>query len=185
MENKDMELSRRMRSEAVNLGLCKQWTEEWADGTDRDGLVRKFVRGIDFCIEHDWPSPYVMKRDFGDVLHRHGVYVDENVEAEDAPMVVLNGECVGDISYGGTTAGEVYVRHKSEALVRVGGAARAFVSVYDDGAVSVECDDGARCFVYLHGGRVEKARGDVVVRDRRKGRDESDEKGGLNEKEQW
>lgn len=168
-ETEDVEekLSRRMKAEAVGLGLCAEWTADWSDGTDRDGLVRKFVRGIDFCIEHDWPSVDVMKRDFGDVIHRHGVYADENVEASDAPMVVLNGECVGDISYGGTTAGEVYVRHRSEATVRVGGAARAFVSVYDDGEVSVECEDGAKCFVYLHGGRVKKTRGDVAVRDRR------------------
>lgn len=166
--NDDRLLSVRLRREAVGLGLCRQWTDEWGDMTDRDELVRKFVRGIDFCIEHDWPSVGVMKRDFGGVMHRHGVYADENVEAHDAPIVVLNGCCVGDISYGGTSAGEVYVRHTSEAVVRVGCVARAFVNVYDEGEVDVFCEDGAKCFVYLHGGRVRRAEGGVTVRDKRK-----------------
>lgn len=161
-------LSERMKREAVGLGLCGQWTAAWDEDSSRDGMVRKFVRGIDFCIEHDWPSVRVMKRDFGDVIHRHGVYADENVECVNAPMVVLNGECVADIEYTGTSTGEVYVRHRSEARVRVSGLARCFVSLHDCGEVSVECDEGCKAFVYLHGGTVRKAVGDVVVRDKRK-----------------
>lgn len=161
-------LSCRMKCEAVKLGLCSQWTEEWADGTSKDEMVDKFVRGLDFCIEHNWPSTDVMKRDFGDVIHSHGVYVDENVETHNAPMVILNGECVGDIEYTGTSAGEVYVRHKSEAKVKVAGMARCFISLYDEGEVSVECEEGCAAFVYVHGGKVKKVSGKVVVREREK-----------------
>lgn len=165
---KERGLSEKLRGEAVALGLCAQWAAEWADDASGDELVEKFVRGIDFCIEHDWPSVKVMKECFGGVIHAHGVYADENVECRNAPVAVLNGCCVADISYSGTAAGDVYVRHSSEARVAVHGLARCFVSVYDEGEVSVECDEGAKCFVYLHGGRVRKALGDVVVRDRRK-----------------
>lgn len=161
-------LSERMKKEAVWLGLCAQWTEEWGDNASKDEMVRKFVRGLDFCIEHDWPSTKVMKRDFGDVIHNHGVYVDENVECMDAPMVILNGECVADIRYDGTTTGEVYVRHKSEARIKARGLTRVFINLYDDGEVDVDCDDGCRVFVYRHGGKVRKAVGDVIVREKEK-----------------
>ena len=73
------------------MGLCKQWTSEWSKDSSRDELIDKFVRGLDFCIEHDWPSVDVMKRDFGDVIHRHGVYADERVDLDDASTVVLHG----------------------------------------------------------------------------------------------
>ena len=169
----ERKLSERMKGEAVKLGLCGQWTEEWKEGTSKDEMVEKFVRGLDFCIEHDWPSTKVMKREFGDVIHRHGVYVDENVEARNAPVVVLNGECVADIRYTGTATGEVYVRHRSEARVRVEGLTRAFISLYDEGEVDVECEEGCRAFVYQYGGKVRKTRGDVVVR--RKGKKEKKE----------
>nr|DAL37976.1 MAG TPA_asm: hypothetical protein [Caudoviricetes sp.] len=160
-------LSLRMKSEAVDLGLCQKWTEEWADGTSKDGMVDKFVRGIDFCIEHNWPSPKVMKRDFGDVIHNHGVYVDENVDAHNPPIVILNGECVANVTYTGTATGEVYVRHQSEARIRVEGLTRCFVNLYDEGSVSIDCDDGCKVFVYQYGGCVRKVAGDVTIRDKR------------------
>ena len=162
----EKKLSDRMKGEAVKLGLCKQWTEEWTEGTSKDEMVEKFVRGLDFCIEHDWPSAKVMKKEFGDVIHSHGVYVDENVEARNAPVVVLNGECVAALKYDGMSTGEGYVRHRSEAKIRVCGLARVFVSLYDEGEVDVECEEGCKAFVYRHGGRLRKKKGDVKVRER-------------------
>ena len=124
------------------MGLCKQWTSEWSDGSSRDELVDKFVRGLDFCIEHDWPSVDVMKRDFGDVIQR----------------------------YSGNSVGDVYVRHDSRACIAVNGLARVHVTVYDRGVVSVCCDEDAQCFIYLHGGEVLSLEGNgkIVVRDKRK-----------------
>ena len=158
-----------MKEEAVSLGLCKQWTSEWSDGSSRDELVDKFVRGLDFCIEHDWPSVDVMKRDFGDVIHRHGVYADERVDLDEASTVVLNGCCVADLRYSGNSVGDVYVRHDSRACVVAHGLARVHVTVYDRGVVSVCCDEDAQCFIYLHGGEVLSLEGNgkIVVRDKR------------------
>lgn len=162
-------LSDKMKDEAIKLGLCQQRTKEWKDGTSKDEMVRKFIRGIDFCIEHNWPSVQVIKRDFGDVIHNHGVYADENVVACNAPIIILNGECVAELEYTWTAAGEVYVRHKSKAKISVRGVARCFVSVYDESEVSVECEEGAKCFIYLYGGHVKSKDGDVIIRDKRKG----------------
>ena len=167
----EKKLSEKMKREAVRLGLCRQWTDEWDSCSDRDSLVEKFVRGLDFCIEHDWPSVREMKLHFGGVMHRHGVWADENVRCRNSPVVVLNGECVADLLYDGKSAGDVYVRHESECRIKVRGLARVFVSVYDNGSLNVDCEEGTRCFVYLHGGGIGVIRGEascVTVRDRRK-----------------
>lgn len=164
-------LSEKLKQEAVSLGLCREWTEDWDNRSDRDGLVEKFVRGIDFCIAHDWPSVKEMKRGFGGVMQRHGVYADENVECRNAPFVVLNGCCVADLCYDGTGTGDVYVRHDSECRIKVRGLSRVFVSVYDTGTVNLDCEEGTKCFVYVYGGGIGVIRGDVccvTVRDRRK-----------------
>lgn len=63
-DRKTEKLSAKMKSQAVGLGLCQQWTDEWADGTSKDELVEKFVRGIDFCIEHNFPSCEVIRKEF-------------------------------------------------------------------------------------------------------------------------
>ena len=104
---KERQLSDKMKAEAMGLALCQQWTNEWEDNTSKDEMVRKFVRGIDFCIDHNWPDVKTIKRQFGDVIHNHGVWADENVSVTNAPMTILNGECVCDATFDGTGAGEV------------------------------------------------------------------------------
>lgn len=167
IDKRTEKLSDRMKSEAVSLGLCAQWTSEWVDGTTKDDMLEKFVNGIDFCISHNWPSPKVIKRDFGDVMHNHGVYVDENVDEENPKMVILNGECVAHLRYTGMGVGEVYVRHSSSLYLKVKGLSRVFVNLLDDGDVHIECEDGAKCFVYQYGGNVSSCSGPVTVRDRK------------------
>lgn len=158
-------LSERLKGEAVKLGLCEQWQGEWPDGASKDEMAEKFVRGQDFCIEHDWPSVKVIKRDFGDVMHRHGVYADEEFDLKDEPTVILVGECEGRLAVGGRHVSTVYVRHRSRLHVKAVGEARVFVSVYDEGVVEAEAGGHAKVFVYRHGGSVGKVEGDVKVRE--------------------
>lgn len=50
MNEKD--LSRTLLTQAVSLGLCTQWTEQWGE-PDQQGLIDKYLHGIDFCIKKD------------------------------------------------------------------------------------------------------------------------------------
>lgn len=160
-------LSEKMKQEAIDLGLCRQWTEEWQDGTTKDEMVEKFVTGIDFCIKHDWPSPDFMQREFGDVMHSHGVYANEPVRAENAPVVVLNGDCRCEALYEGCSTGDIYVRHVSTLHLRVRFLAKVFVEMYDDCRVTIDAEEGTKVFVYRHGGEIVSAKGDIVVRERK------------------
>ncbi len=159
-------LSNKMKNEAVSLGLCAQWTAEWQDNSSKDEMVEKFVRGIDFCIGRNWPSTDVMKKCFGDVIHNHGVYVDENVVLKNPKTVVLNGECVANIEYEWMDSGEIYVRHNSSLYLKVKGLSRVFVNLHDDAEAHIEVEDSARVFVYQYGGKVVETKGDVIIRDR-------------------
>lgn len=166
MAFKKKNLSDKMKDEAVSLGLCAQWTAEWKDNSSKDEMVEKFVRGIDFCIGKNWPSTKDMKRFFGDVIHKHGVYVDENVEIKNPKIVILNGECVAYVNYDWMGSGEIYVRHNSSLYLRVKGLSRVSVNLLDRAELHVECEDGAKCFVYQYAGTVIRASKNVVVRDR-------------------
>ena len=159
-------LSDRMKNEAVSLGLCAQWTADWHDNSSKHEMVEKFVKGIDFCIGRNWPSTKDMKKYFGDVIHDHGVYVDENVDLKNPKTVILNGECVANISYDWMDSGEIYVRHNSSLYLKVNGFSRVFVNMLDGAELHVECEDTAKCFVYQYGGTVVKATGPVNIRDR-------------------
>lgn len=162
------DLSDRMKAEAVGLGLCRQWTQEWADGTTKDEMVEKFVRGLDFCIKHDWPSPEVMQRDFGDVMHKYGVWANEPVCVKNTPTVVLNGACQCDAVYDGCASGDIYVRHTSTLNLRIGFLAKAFVTMRDQSRVSIEAEEGTTVCVYQYGGEIMSLKGNVKVRDKRR-----------------
>ena len=76
METKEISLA--LKSEAVSLGLCQEWTSEW-DNESKDSLVEKYVKGIDFCIEHSYPTLAFMKENFDGVMQKHGVFAMEEV----------------------------------------------------------------------------------------------------------
>lgn len=49
------ELSNTLKNRAILLGLCTEWTEGWGN-PDKQGLIDKYLHGIDFCIKHDYPT---------------------------------------------------------------------------------------------------------------------------------
>lgn len=160
-----------LREEAVGLGLCEQWRGEWLDGQGDDELIDKFKTGIDFCILHDWPSVEYIKGHFGkDVLHGHGVFVDDNLgngvaghPTVGGGSVVLLGRCTGRLRFGGFDVATVYVRHECDVEIVVSDFARVDVRVYEHGNAtvvgnSVSC---VRCYVYDDGSVI--GSGDVSV----------------------
>lgn len=165
---KGKDLSERMKTEAIDLGLCKQWTQEWADDTTKDEMVEKFVRGLDFCIQHDWPTPEVMQREFGDVMHKHGVFANEPVCVKNAPTIILNGSCRCKAVYDGCSSGDIYVRHTSTIDLKQSFLAKTFVTMYDDCRVNIDAEEGTKVFVYQYGGEIVSLKGDVLVRDKRR-----------------
>ena len=164
--NKKKKLSARMKNEAVSLGLCDEWTAEWKDGSSKDEMAEKYVRGIDFCIAHDWPSCDFIKKNFGDVMHNHGVYVDEAVRLHNPGTVILNGHCDATITCDGYAVTNVYVRHKSKLRIICRQLANVRVNVLDNAFVDIDNDMTSKAFVYQYSGSVNASRG-TIVRDRR------------------
>lgn len=150
-----MNLSDKMKNEAIGLGMCAQWTSEWEDNSSKDVMLDKFVTSIDFCIRHNWPSPQFIKDNAGDVMHGHGVYVDEAINLYNPKgVVVLNGSCAGSITFDGFTIATVYVRHTSKLQISVRGMSKVRVCLYDKAEVSVKCKGYGSCSIYRYGGKV-------------------------------
>lgn len=156
--------SDRLKKEAVALGLCQQWQSEWDHPTD-DELCEMYIRGLDFCIMHDFPKPGYMKRHFDGTLQRHGIFVDEVVSLKNPVTVVANGKCTGTIFVDGFSVSQVYVRHKSYITVRASGNAVVNVRCYDLCNVDIDCRDNAKVSVIRYGGSLAIS-GNVKVIDR-------------------
>ncbi len=159
-------LSNELKTQAIGLGLCEQWTKAWGNPNKQE-LINKFLHGIDFCIKHDYPTNEFIKKNFEkEILHRNNIFVDEDVQKRNArQIVVLQGRCTGTLLYDGMTSADVYVRHDSEVTIDCNRLSKVFISVYDRAKVNVIQKDGASVYVYLHGSNCEvKAEGDVMTR---------------------
>lgn len=143
-------LSETLKQQAIGLGLCKPWTEAWGD-CDQQELIDKYVKGIDFCIEHQYPSNDFIKANFErDLLNANLIFVDEYVDMDMAPsgIYILNGECSGSIRFAPWTAATVYVRHTSNVRIIADDFAKVFVRLYDEAEAVVESDESAVVKVY-------------------------------------
>lgn len=147
MEN----LSEILKREAVERNLCAQWTEAWADNSDQQTLIDKYKKGIDFCLDRDWPSNDFIKSNFDrDLLNANLIFVDEYVDMDMAPsgIYILNGECSGRIRLAPWAAATFYLRHNSKMNIVADDFAKVFVRIYDEADVEVESDESAVVKIY-------------------------------------
>ena len=129
-------LSETLKQQAVDLGLCRPWTETWGD-CDQQELIDKYKKGIDFCIDKQYPSNEFIKANFDrDLLNANLIFVDEYLDFDMMPsgIYILNGECSGSIRFAPWTAATVYVRHKSNVTIIADDFAKVFVRLYDEAA---------------------------------------------------
>lgn len=160
-------LNKAMKSEARSLGLCDKWFDEWDENSDRDELLEKYIRGIDFCIKHNYPDNEILKKYGFDIINEHGIYIDDNLDgkADNIPTLVVNGKTTGEVTYNGHSVGNVYICGSSDITIYVKDNARVFVEIYGDSRLSIVNRSIYRCFVYKHGGTV-NIDGDVLIRNK-------------------
>lgn len=146
MEN----LSETLKQQAVDLGLCRPWTEAWGD-CDQQELIDKYKKGIDFCIDKQYPSNEFIKANFDrDLLNANLIFVDEYLDFDMMPsgIYILNGECSGSIRFAPWIAATIYVRHKSNVTIIADDFAKVFVRLYDEAEAETEAEESAVVRVY-------------------------------------
>lgn len=139
-----------LKSEAINLGLCRKWQREWNIDSTQQELIDKYKRGIDFCIEKNYPSNEFIKRNFSaDMLAENLIFIDEHLDMQHAPsgIYILNGSCHGTITFDEWSAATLFVRHETNVKVVVPPFSKVFVRVYDNAEVETICSEDSFCRV--------------------------------------
>lgn len=135
-------------------GLCGEWTDDWSENHDKQGLIDMWLDGIAFAIRNDYPSNEFIKGHFEEeLLEANGIFIDKRgLDLENREgMVVLCGDCTGRLSFAGYAVGQLHVRHGCNVRVEAGGLSKVFISVYGHAAVQVRQRDAAKVYVYIHG----------------------------------
>ena len=148
------EISEDLKMDAVDLGLCAEWTLDWGVAESKEELVEKYVKGIDFCIKHNYPNLAYMKN-FDGVRQKYGVFVAEPVKAFNLPFLDMNHECSGKVSNDGITVTRGFVRGESKVDIVAMGMSAFHISLYDNSEVNIRCYDDAKVYIYRFGGSIE------------------------------
>lgn len=161
-----MSISEELKRKAIELGLCKEWTEAWKN-PDLDSLCEMFISGIDFCIKNDYPTCEYIKKNFGEIAENHGIYVDTQVSVTNPDTAILLGTAKGYIELTGYVTRDIYVRHDCEAEIYLTDNSMAFIRVFDNSKVKVINNSQNKAFIYKYidgyNGNIESD-GDVRVR---------------------
>ena len=163
------EVTKHLAKVARANGICTPWLNELKTTNDKDALVDMYVRGLDFCLAHDYPSNDFIREHFKGIMEKHGVFLDDAIELQNQCKCIALGETTGRVAADGYSVVEVWAKHQSSLNIIAKDNAFVMVDVYDNAVVNVYAYDRAKVCVNKHGGKVTyNATDDAVVKFREK-----------------
>lgn len=136
METK--QLSIQLRNEADGLGLCDEWHNAWQDNSTQQELINKYLRGIDFCLQHHWPSNGFIKANFNKgLLRRNHIFVNDKRSVLNPKMAVVLGDSVVRVRINGGHASTIYLCDSSETEVILHSEEKIIIHTFDHARVNV------------------------------------------------
>lgn len=162
-------ITKQLAKRAKEHGICKPWYDELITLEDKEALVEMYIKGLDFCLEHDYPSNDFIREHFKGIMEKQGVFLDDAIELKNPSKCIALGDTKGNVKADGYAVTELWVKHDSALNVVAKGNSFVMIDVYDSAVVNVYADDRAKVCVNRHGGNViHKATGDAVVKIREK-----------------
>lgn len=146
-------VNKELRNKAVSLGLCDTWQKKWVKDKTPQQLIDMYKKGIDFCLESNYPDNKFIKENFTkDILSKNNMFVDEDfyVLNPENDCVIL-GESQGKLIFDGYAVRDIYINGNADVEIEASDFAKIFVNVYDDAQVVVIQKKNSVIHVYKHG----------------------------------
>ena len=157
-----------LKNDGIEHGMCSKFREEW-DDPSVDDVCSYFFRGMDFCIENNWPSVYQIKEALTfEEASSHGIYYADGKSIGQLQVCAL-GDAAVHVFVPAMTTCDIYARHKSKVHLHIGAGARCYVSMYDSSTVFVdEKGKGAKLRSSYFGGFIMGAPQFDIIHDKTK-----------------
>lgn len=171
----EKELSINLREDARRMGLCDEWYGEWQDDTDKQQLLDKYIRGLDFCFKHRWPSLPFAKAQFPQQLLRdNGILVDDKysfpVREKETRRLVChrnyvalgNSELTVRYSFR-KNACNIWARDNSKIHAYAKYGSFMLVHLFDNAEVIAETDMSSKIAVICHSDKASVSKNGIVT----------------------
>lgn len=144
-------ISEYILKKAREVGVCEPGAVEISETSSKDDLLRLYVKRIDYCLDKDLPTKEDLVRLGGELLPSHGIWVDDELSAQDASFLVLLGACKGDVSISGYTVSQIFIKHTGQAHIVVSDNAFVVIDCFDDAAITVTASGNSKTLINIYG----------------------------------
>lgn len=149
-----MKLNKELAHAAKKKGICEDWFNDLLNTEDKGRLIQMYLKGIDFCLSNEYPSLSFIRENFVGAMEPYGIFLDEEIKAENSRHVVALGNCTGTANYSGFEVGQVFAKHNAKLTVTAKDSSFVMIDVFDNSEVDVIASDNAKICVNHYGGRV-------------------------------
>lgn len=164
------QLKRALAAEAQAKGICSEWYNFILRATSKERLLTLFVKGLDFCLDNNFPSSELIK-EFDGVRQSYGIFLDEEIAVKSLRSIVALGMSTGRVEIAKFGTAQVWVRDNAKLTVIAKENAFVCVDIADRAEVEIIASESARVSVFQHGGECVNQTSDnacIKVIDKRK-----------------
>lgn len=146
-------INSKLKNEAISLGLCDKWQNDWIKDKSEQELIDMYKKGIDFCFESKYPSNDFIKENISkDVLSENNIFIDEEFyKVNPENDCVILGNSKGKLVFDGFSIRDIYIDGDSDVEIEATDFSKVFVNVYNDTHVVITQKKCAAIHVYIHG----------------------------------
>lgn len=147
--------------QALDLGICEKYREQWVQAHDLPSLCHYFHYGQDFCIKHNFPSVEFLEKYQGQI-EQFGIYTGSGNSIDQREVVALGNANINVVA---TAATSITVRHNATVHVQVFGKTLCYISAHDNCKVIIDHRDlnSRVCMSYWGGNIVNKEQFDKIT----------------------
>lgn len=110
------ELKKKLAAEAKEKGICREWYEFILNAPSKERLLTLFVKGLDFCVENDYPSAQ-LRAEFAGLRQHFGIFMSDHISVKSGKYVIGFGTSEGKAAYSGFDVAQIWAREDT----RLGG----------------------------------------------------------------
>lgn len=171
-----MNTSKMLRDVARRNGLCDKFFTEWDLEASEQELLDKYLAGMNFCVNHDFPGVDIIRTVFHhELLNENNIYIDDRINLynptfnKKTNVVSLCGTSHGNIWLDSYSVADLFVQHDCDLDIVCRGMSKAFITLSGNAKIRVVQDDCAFVAIYKKSEECSyETSGDVKVRDQTK-----------------
>jgi len=140
-----------LAKEAQTKGICTPGMKKILQSNDKEALLNYYIEGLDFCLEHDFPSNDYLKTEGSDLLAIKGIYIDEDIATVNDRRLVLLGKCKGHVVANEYSVMDVFVKHESTVQLYANDHSFVRIDCFDTVNVQIYASGNAKIVVNVYG----------------------------------